>query len=107
MYKVKLCFYSPENVKESESREEKQTSVSHEETCPPADLQPCSLVFNMEDEPEEPPACEPAVVENPSEPPSCDAEPPQVDVKPSALPSTVDTQKNLQNSEKKEVKEVK
>lgn len=94
-------------MKETESQEEKQTSVSHEETCPPADLQPYSLVFNMEDESEEPPACEPAVVENPSEPLSCDAEPPQVDIKPPALPSTVDTQKHLLNSENKEVKEVK
>ncbi|XP_016425206.1 G2 and S phase-expressed protein 1 isoform X1 [Sinocyclocheilus rhinocerous] len=96
----------PENMKESESQEEKQTSVSNEETCPPADLQPCSLVFNMEDEPEEPPACEPAVVESPSDSPSCDPEPPQVDIKPPALPSSVDTQKHLQISEKKEVKEV-
>uniref|UniRef100_A0A671MY04 G2 and S phase-expressed protein 1-like n=1 Tax=Sinocyclocheilus anshuiensis TaxID=1608454 RepID=A0A671MY04_9TELE len=104
---IKLCIYSPENMKESESQEEKQTSVSNEETCPPADLQPCSLVFNMEDEPEEPPACEPAVVESPSDSPSCDPEPPQVDIKPPALPSSVDTQKHLQISEKKEVKEVK
>ncbi|RXN19634.1 hypothetical protein ROHU_007219 [Labeo rohita] len=95
---------SPENMKESVNQEDKQTSVSTEEMCPPGDLQPCSLVFNVEDEPEEPPACEPAVVENPSEPPSCDPEPIQVDIKP--LLSTVDTQKHLQKTEKKEVKEV-
>uniref|UniRef100_A0A8C1THJ0 G-2 and S-phase expressed 1 n=1 Tax=Cyprinus carpio TaxID=7962 RepID=A0A8C1THJ0_CYPCA len=97
---------SPENMKEHESLEEKQTSASNEETCPPADLQLCSLVFNMEDEPEEPPACEPAVVEKPSNSPSCDPEPPQVNIKPPALPSSADTQKHLQVSEKKEVKEV-
>ncbi|XP_073688467.1 G2 and S phase-expressed protein 1 [Garra rufa] len=97
---------SPENIKESENLEDKQTSVSNEETCPPVDLQPCSLVFNVEDEPEEPPACEPAVVENPSELPSCDPEPVKVDTKPPTLPSTVDTQKHLQNTEKKDVKEV-
>ncbi|KAL1247534.1 hypothetical protein QQF64_022910 [Cirrhinus molitorella] len=97
---------SPENLKESENQEDKQNSVSNEETCPPADLQPCSLVFNVEDEPEEPPACEPAVVEKPSEPPLCDPEPLQVDIKPPTLPSTVDAQKHLQNTEKKDVKEV-
>uniref|UniRef100_A0A8C2EEG0 G-2 and S-phase expressed 1 n=1 Tax=Cyprinus carpio TaxID=7962 RepID=A0A8C2EEG0_CYPCA len=97
---------SPENMKESENQEDKQISVSNEKTCPPADLQPCSLVFNMEDEPEEPPPCEPAVVENPSEPPSCDPEPLEVEINPPTLPSTVDTQKHLQNTEKKEVKEV-
>lgn len=96
-------------MKENEKREDKPTSVSSEETCPPADLQPCSLVFNLEDEPEEPPACEPAVVENPSEPSSCDPEPPQVNMKPPALPNTVDTQKHqlLKNKEEKDVKEVK
>ncbi|XP_026058356.1 G2 and S phase-expressed protein 1 [Carassius auratus] len=97
---------SPENMKESESQEEKQTSMSNEETCPPANLQPCSLVFNIEDEPEEPPVCEPAVVENPSDSPSCDPEPPQANIEPPALPTSVDTQKHLQISEKKEVKEV-
>ncbi|XP_043083259.1 G2 and S phase-expressed protein 1 [Puntigrus tetrazona] len=96
----------PENTKESESQEEKQSSVSNEETGPPADLQPCSLVFNMEDEPEEPPVYEPAVVENPSELPSCDPEPSQGDIKPPAPPDSVDTQKHLQKSEKKEIKEV-
>ncbi|XP_016378603.1 G2 and S phase-expressed protein 1-like [Sinocyclocheilus rhinocerous] len=97
---------SPENMKESENQEDKLISVSNKETCPPADLQPCSLVFNMEDEPVELPPCEPAAVENPSEPPSCDPEPLEVDIKPPTLPSTVDTRKHLQNTEKKEVKEV-
>lgn len=96
-------------MKETEKQEDEQTSVSNEETCPPADLQPCSLVFNLEDEPEGPPACEPAAVENPSEPPTCDPEPPQVDMKPPTLPNTVDGQKHnlLKNKEKKDVNEVK
>ncbi|XP_056107082.1 G2 and S phase-expressed protein 1 [Rhinichthys klamathensis goyatoka] len=99
---------SPEHMKETENQEDKETSVSNEETCPPADLQPCSLVFNLEDDPEGSPACEPAAVENPSEPLSCDPEPPQVDMKPPTLPNTVDTQKHnlLKNEEKKDVKEV-
>ncbi|KAK7117625.1 hypothetical protein R3I94_022999 [Phoxinus phoxinus] len=99
---------SPEHMKETEKREDKQTSVSNEETCPPADFQPCSLVFNLEDEPEGPPACEPAAVENPSEPLSCDPEAPQVDMKPPTLPDTEDSQKHnmLKNMEKKDVKEV-
>lgn len=91
-------------MKESEKREDKQTSVS---TCPPSDLQPCSLVFNLEDEPEGPPVCEPAVVENPSEPSSHDPEPPQVDMKPPTLPNTVDTQKHHLLKNKEDVKEVK
>ncbi|XP_077066921.1 G2 and S phase-expressed protein 1 [Siphateles boraxobius] len=99
---------SPEHMKETEKQEDKLTSVSNEETCHPADLQPCSLVFNLEDEPEGSPAFEPAAVENPSEPLSCDPEPPQVDMKPPTLPNTVDTQKHnlLKNEEKKDVKEV-
>ncbi|KAK7121480.1 hypothetical protein R3I93_022540 [Phoxinus phoxinus] len=99
---------SPEHMKETEKREDKQTSVSNEETCPPADFQPCSLVFNLEDEPEGPPACEPAALENPSEPLSCDPEAPQVDMKPPTLPDTEDSQKHnmLKNMEKKDVKEV-
>lgn len=94
-------------MKESEKQEDKQTS--NEETCPPADLQPCSLVFNLEDEPEGPPACEPAAMEIPSEPSSCDPEPPQVDMKPPTLPNTLDTQKHhpLKNKEEKDGKEVK
>lgn len=94
-------------MKESEKQEDKQTS--NEETCPPADLQPCSLVFNLEDEPEGPPACEPAAMETPSEPSSCDPEPPQVDMKPPTLPNTLDTQKHhpLKNKEEKDGKEVK
>ncbi|XP_067235618.1 G2 and S phase-expressed protein 1 [Chanodichthys erythropterus] len=97
---------SPENMKESEKLEDKQTSVSNEETCPPSDLQPCSLVFNLEDEPEGPPVCEPAVVENPSEPSSHDPEPPEVDMKPPILPNTVDTQKHHLLKNKEDVKEV-
>ncbi|XP_067292298.1 G2 and S phase-expressed protein 1 [Pseudorasbora parva] len=106
---------SPENTNETEKQEDEQTSVSNEETCPPADLQPCSLVFHLEDEPEGPPACEPAAVENPSEPSSCDPEPslcdhepPQVDMKPPSLPNTADLEKHhlLKNKENKDVKEV-
>ncbi|XDV52929.1 hypothetical protein PO909_021566 [Leuciscus waleckii] len=99
---------SPDHMKETEKQEDKQTSVSDEETCPPADLQPCSLVFNLDDEPEGPPSCEPAAVENPSEPSTCDPEPPQVDMKPPTLPDTVDSQKHnlLMNKEKRDVKEV-
>lgn len=99
---------SPEHMKENEKQEDKETSVSNEETCPPADLQPCSLVFNLEDEPEGPPVCEPAAVENPSEPLSCDPELPQVDMKPPTLLNTVDSQKHnlLKNKEIKDVKEV-
>ncbi|XP_005163070.2 G2 and S phase-expressed protein 1 isoform X1 [Danio rerio] len=109
---VPTCL-SPENKKESEKAEYKQPSVSIEETCPPADLQPCSLLFNMEDESEGSPACEPADMEPPPEPPShqpepssCDPEPPSpVDIKSPAPPTTADMHKQhpQKNMEKKEV----
>ncbi|XP_056307745.1 G2 and S phase-expressed protein 1 [Danio aesculapii] len=104
---------SPENMKGSEKAEDEQPSVSMEETCPPADLQPCSLLFNMEDESEGSPACEPADMEPPPEPPShhpeppsCDPEPSSpVDVKSATPPTTADTHKQhpQKNMEKKEV----
>lgn len=107
---VPTCL-SPENMKESEKAEYKQPSVSIEEICPPADLQPCSLLFNMEDESEGSPACEPADMEPPPEPPShqpepssCDPEPPSpVDIKSPAPPTTADMLKQhpQKNMEKK------
>ncbi|XP_055048722.2 G2 and S phase-expressed protein 1 isoform X1 [Misgurnus anguillicaudatus] len=96
---------SPTNRKDIENEEVKEAPLSSEETCPSADLQPCSLAFSLEDETEEPPTCKPAVVENSSglsscdpgpsmcdpepsmcnpEPSSCDPEPPSCDPKPSS-----------------------
>ncbi|XP_051979270.1 G2 and S phase-expressed protein 1-like [Xyrauchen texanus] len=99
---------SPRNLKESENHEGEQATMSGEETCSSADLQPCSLVFNLKDETEGPPACEPTVVKNPSESSSCDPEPSQISMDPSTLPNPVDNKDDhlQKNTETKDVKEV-
>ncbi|XP_051545907.1 G2 and S phase-expressed protein 1 isoform X2 [Myxocyprinus asiaticus] len=99
---------SPTNLKKSENHEDKPSPVSGEETFPSADLQPCSLVFNLEDEPEGPPSCEPTVVGNSFEPSSCDPEPSQINMVPPTLPNLVDTKDDYlqKNTETKDVKEV-
>ncbi|XP_051547904.1 G2 and S phase-expressed protein 1-like isoform X2 [Myxocyprinus asiaticus] len=96
------------NLKESENHEGEQAPMSGEETCSSADLQPCSLVFNLKGETEGPPACEPTVVENPSESSSCDPEPLQINMDPPTLPNTVDNKDDhlQKNTEIKDIKEV-
>ncbi|XP_051975930.1 G2 and S phase-expressed protein 1 [Xyrauchen texanus] len=99
---------SSKNLKKSENHEDKPSSVSGEDTCPSADLQPCSLVFNMEDEPEGPTSCEPTVVQDSCEPSSCDPEPSQINMEPPTLPNSVDTKDDYlqKNTETKDIKEV-
>ncbi|KAA0724407.1 G2 and S phase-expressed protein 1 [Triplophysa tibetana] len=75
---------SPCYTKKSENQDDKAAPESAEEMCPPADLLPCSLLFSLEDETEDPPACEPAVVENSSEPSLCDPKPSLCDPEPSS-----------------------
>ncbi|XP_056596109.1 G2 and S phase-expressed protein 1 isoform X2 [Triplophysa dalaica] len=111
---------SPSNMKKSENQDDKEAPESAEEMCPPADLQPCSLLFSLEDETEEPPACEPAVVENSSEPSlrdpepsscdpepsSCDPEPPQIRMDSQTLPHTKEIKDDHQRmTEKQDLKE--
>lgn len=106
-------LYSPGNMK-TENQDYKEAPESTEETCPPPDLQPFSLVFNLEDETEELLACEPAVVENSSEPSTCDPEPSSCDPEPShismeppTLPDTKDIKDGHQQiTDKQGVKEV-
>ncbi|TRY56115.1 hypothetical protein DNTS_015246 [Danionella cerebrum] len=92
---------STDDTKGNEGQEDAE--LSKEEPCPPAELQPCSLLFNAEAELEEPPACEPAGVETPPESQSCDPEFPQIDVQ-----TVVEFQKQLlqKNPEKSLVNEV-
>ncbi|XP_057186107.1 G2 and S phase-expressed protein 1 [Triplophysa rosa] len=113
---------SPGNMmKKGENQDCKEAPESTEEMCPLANLQPCSLLFSLEDETEEPPACEPAVVENSSEPSSCDPEPsscdpepsscvpepPQISMEPPTLPDTKEIKDDHQwITEKQDVKEV-
>lgn len=108
-------------MKKSENQDDKEAPESAEEMCPPADLQPCSLLFSLEDETEELPACEPAVVENSSEPSlcdpepsscdlepsSCDPEPPQIRMESPTLPDTKEIKDDHQRmTEKQDLKEV-
>ncbi|TRY56116.1 hypothetical protein DNTS_015246 [Danionella cerebrum] len=95
------CSVDSDDTKGNEGQEDAE--LSKEEPCPPAELQPCSLLFNAEAELEEPPACEPAGVETPPESQSCDPEFPQIDVQ-----TVVEFQKQLlqKNPEKSLVNEV-
>ncbi|XP_065148464.1 G2 and S phase-expressed protein 1 isoform X2 [Paramisgurnus dabryanus] len=89
---------SSTNGKEIENQEVKEAPLSSEEICPSADLQPCSLVFSLEDETEEPPTCKPAVVENSSEPSMCDPDPSSCDPEPSMCdpdPSSCDPEPSM------------
>ncbi|XP_072520308.1 G2 and S phase-expressed protein 1 [Salminus brasiliensis] len=51
-------------LKQSELQGVDKQAVTKEGSCTPTELQPCSLVFNMEDDADKPTACEPAAVEN-------------------------------------------
>lgn len=104
-------LYSPGN-KKSENQDDKEESTA--ETCPPADLQPCSLVFSQDDEIEEPPVCDPDPSPSHPEPSSCDQDPSSCDPEPSQIimepPTLPDTNEikdsHLQITEKQDVKNV-
>ncbi|KAL7885588.1 hypothetical protein AOLI_G00058830 [Acnodon oligacanthus] len=61
-----MSHASPGQLKQGEQQGVVEQALTNEEPCAPAELQPCSLVFNLEDDADRPTACEPAAVEKPS-----------------------------------------
>ncbi|KAL6480520.1 hypothetical protein MHYP_G00115530 [Metynnis hypsauchen] len=57
---------SPGQLKQGEQPRVVEQALTDEEPCTPAELQPCSLVFNLEDDADRPTVCEPAAVEKAS-----------------------------------------
>ncbi|XP_036424243.1 G2 and S phase-expressed protein 1 isoform X2 [Colossoma macropomum] len=61
-----MSHASPCQLKQSEQQGVVEQALANEEPCAPTELQPCSLVFNLEDDANRPTVCEPAAVEKAS-----------------------------------------